>query len=48
MKSNNKQEISKLLKHITEGEYAKANGNVKTIVEKKISDRISRINAKQK
>ena len=39
-----KKEISTLLKHITEGDYAKGKENVKNIIESKISGRISQIN----
>jgi hypothetical protein len=39
-----KQKISKLIKHIAEGNYADAKGNVKKIIGAKINDRISGIN----
>ena len=39
-----KQEISKLIKHIAEGNYSDAKGNVKKIIESKINGRISTIN----
>ena len=45
---SNKKEISTLLKHISEGDYAKAKGNVKAIVESKISDRIKVLNSSTK
>jgi|AntRauTorcE11897_2_1112592.scaffolds.fasta_scaffold21739_2 hypothetical protein len=43
-----KKQISILLKNISDGDYAKAKGNVKAIVESKISDRIKVLNSSTK
>jgi|TARA_R110000765_G_scaffold7963_4_gene26084 hypothetical protein len=43
-----KKEILNLLKNISDGDYAKARGNVKTVVESKISGRIKTILKKTK
>jgi len=40
---NNKKEINQLLKHISDGDYSKAKGNISTIIENKISGKIKTI-----
>lgn len=40
---NHKKEINTLLKNISEGDYAKAKGNVRQIIESKISGKIKEI-----
>lgn len=39
-----KKEMYQLLRNVVEGDYKKAEGNVSTIIEHKLNERISKIN----
>lgn len=40
---NNKKQIHQLLKNISDGDYAKAKGDISNIIEKKIGEKIKTI-----